>query len=541
MLNLYKLKNAQQGYILVVALLVMLFIGAIVISTVTSTSTEERVATSNLHLASLESALYQGLYTVEAQAKKTDLSGETNPVEMCNEIYSDLNTKLKGVVKNFQTNSPESADVYWKLAGLNESCADYKVRVNLVAWQGNENSPIAKLEGRGQIYLDKVSDGSVGNGPADTPTGEVKELAGVSGSLKRIMGDNVATSSGTVKASLVGARIEGNIKAKEIKSTWFGRIKSDKKEIDKSITDDPLKLANFINNSFFYTDKTKKDEKKLTALTPKEFKFKSSTGSFDRNIGVYPITRGVITPEGLTVYNAKDSKDIEVIFPFYEPVDPAFLGRVECCNTKINPGCDKNCPAIKLAVLDKLTVNRGGVWVNRDKPTLRISGGDVVIYVKGDVWLGGFSKLHIDNDSSLTLIVDGVFTMSDLFEFTNKNITNNKGAPLFTLLSNGNNNNRIIKAVNIMGIRPLYGMIYSVSDITVSGFGDIQGQVFGKNITATLGGSIGYREFGRVSDDDTAGDSSTDTGDEGGGGSDQGTSSDPTFTPKLDVNFEINY
>ncbi|WP_150112002.1 DUF7305 domain-containing protein [Marinospirillum insulare] len=474
------------------------------------------------------------MYTVEAHAKRTNLSDKNNQTAVCNDVYDELNTKLKGVANNFQSSSAKNADVYWKLANLNQKCGDDEIAVELVAWQGKETAPIIKLIGKGRLEINQIGGGG---GTASEPGEEVQQN-GVTSNLQKIMGNNVATSSGTIKASLIGARIEGNVKAKnKIRTSWFGRIRGDKREIDKTITSDPLELAKFIDESEFYIDENKIDSKKIAKLNKTKFKFKSSSRLFDRNIGIYPITRGVITPQGLTVYDAKERKDIEVDFPFYEPVDASFLGRVACCDAKKNPGCNESCPAKKLAVLDQLTINRGGIWINGDKPTLRISGGDVILYVKGDVWLGGFSKLHIDNDSSLTLIVDGTFTQSGLFEFTNRNITNNRGAPLFTLLSNGGNRN-ILKAVNIMGIRPIYGMIYAVSDITVSGSGDIQGQVFGNNVTATLGGSIRYKEFGKASDDATG---NFDDPPDGGNSEDESGEGGSGYTPQLDINFEIIY
>ena len=170
--------------------------------------------------------------------------------------------------------------------------------------------------------------------------------------------------------------------------------------------------------------------------------------------------------------------------------------------------------------LDEFKIKSGG-----KDPSLTISGGRVILFIDGDVEMDGGASMQIDSDSSLTLIVTGEFKLTGGFEFLNKNAVNDKGEPLFTLLSSNTN---LTSAVQITGGTKLYGVVYSLSDLNLGGSGTIVGQAFGANINASGGTAIDYQPaFGN--------------GDTGENGDASGGSGGNAFTPELDSDFEINY
>ncbi|NLW05094.1 MAG: hypothetical protein GX029_07710 [Pseudomonadaceae bacterium] len=164
---------------------------------------------------------------------------------------------------------------------------------------------------------------------------------------------------------------------------------------------------------------------------------------------------------------------------------------------------------INLRVFEDFKINSGG-----NDPSLRVSGGRVVLFINGDVEMNGGASIQIDSDSSLTLIVTGDFKLTGGFEFLNKSAVNNKGEPLFTLLSTFIGKKG---AVKISGGTKLYGVIYALSDLDLGGSGTLVGQAFGANINANGGTAVEYQQA-------VAGDSS-----------------DSSYSPELDSNFQIDY
>lgn len=526
-----KKRNTQQGYILVVALIAMLFIGAVFVASSNRSGTEERVATSQLHAASLESAIYAGMYRVEITTRKSKNAGGDSAASVCEAIKSELSDALLGIEKTFQTATDNNPAVYWKLVKLG-GCKDYtgddpkvekEFQFNLIAWQGDESKPISRIAGNGKIFIKNTSAGP--NGEENCPEGN---CAGIYSGLTEILKDNAAKSSGTITAT-GGAKIVGNTTGNEIKvdggaevvggnltyqnldvPSWYQWKEDDfwynlagKNKLAEAIKVDPLGLKKAINESFFTDESGKKIP--LTGLTKTRVKdeFNRLAGGKKVEIGQWPFQRATLKPTRLEVYNddhrAKTNQNVTL--PFYQPV--SFLGE-----------------DIALMALDEFKIKSGG-----KDPSLTISGGRVILFIDGDVEMDGGASMQIDSDSSLTLIVTGKFTLTGGFKFLNKNAVNDYGEPLFTLLSSNTN---LTSAVQITGGTKLYGVVYSLSDLNLGGSGTIVGQAFGANINASGGTAIDYQPaFGN--------------GDTGENGDASGGSGGKAFTPELDSDFEINY
>ncbi|MGP9768008.1 DUF7305 domain-containing protein [Halomonas sp. AOP13-D3-9] len=146
-------------------------------------------------------------------------------------------------------------------------------------------------------------------------------------------------------------------------------------------------------------------------------------------------------------------------------------------------------------------------------PSLRVSGGDVVIVVDGDFTMGGGGPgLVIDPDSSLTVFVAGQTDFGSVLNMSSANSINSNGKPTFSLFSgykgagngvNFSSSNRVVANV--------YAPYTGVSVNSGSGF---FGSVRGRSVSVSGGGSVVYDEL-LV---DAFGDSENGTPEEGNNG-----------------------
>jgi hypothetical protein len=142
-----------------------------------------------------------------------------------------------------------------------------------------------------------------------------------------------------------------------------------------------------------------------------------------------------------------------------------------------------------LYAVDELRLQSGG----QGDPTLKIEGGDVVIYVAGDVRFAGGTSLEIADDSSLTLIVEGKTTITGGFDFMNDEVLNENGDAIFTLLSNYSHNSPNATAVKLSGGGHILGAVYAAhSNIDITGGSYIRGQALGPNINISGGTGVYY-------------------------------------------------
>lgn len=507
-------RNTQQGYILVVALISMLFVGAVFVASTNRSGTEERVATSQLHAASLESAIYAGMYRVEKVSEKaSNEENQTKAKMLCLDVETGINALPKK--QEFQAATDQEAGIFWEVSSVEAECdlEVPKVYFGMVAWQGDEGKPISRLVGKGKIFIKDTGGSGSGSGSG----------SGVLGGLSAALGNNATTSSGEIKL-LGSGKIEGNAVGNKIniegggssikgnlayqdisvqdylkERSWYKN--SDKTLLEEAIAVDPLELEKAVNESY-YTDN---NNKKTPLLELPETHLKTAFGNLFKGsnveMGQSPFQKASITPEIFEVYNAEwDVKDYqEVDIPIYSPV--SFLGE-----------------DIDLRVLKDFKIKNGG-----PRPSLTVSGGRVILFIDGDVDFRGGTSIKIDDDSSLTLIVTGTTSIGSGFQFPNGKPTNNSGEPSFTLLST---NKTPASAVIISGNSKFYGVVYSISDVKVIESGGIEGQVFGNNITVSGNSKISFQanEFGDVHIPPS-----------------DGASGESKFSPELDSDFEINY
>lgn len=127
-------------------------------------------------------------------------------------------------------------------------------------------------------------------------------------------------------------------------------------------------------------------------------------------------------------------------------------------------------------------------------PSLRVSGGDVVIVVDGDFMMGGGGPgLVIDSDSSLTVFVSGRIDFGSVLNMPESNSINLNGEPTFSLFSgysgagtgvNFNSSNQVVANV--------YAPYATVSVNSGAGF---FGSVKGRSVNVSGDGSIVYDEL----------------------------------------------
>ena len=136
---------------------------------------------------------------------------------------------------------------------------------------------------------------------------------------------------------------------------------------------------------------------------------------------------------------------------------------------------------------------------------LHIEGGDVVIYVKGDINIGGNSSITIAEDSSLTFITDGRFSVGGSGRIVpdsghSSYTVNTEGKPYFSMysgfsesacLSNNCNN----AGVNLTGNTSLPGVIYApLANINTTGSGALFGSAIGLTVNVSGAGGVHYDE-----------------------------------------------
>jgi|AntRauTorcE11897_2_1112592.scaffolds.fasta_scaffold01020_5 cytoskeletal protein CcmA (bactofilin family) len=457
----------QRGFILPLALMMMLFVGVVVITSSERTGLETRKSQSKVPIATLQAAFDAGSIHIRREAESYDLTGAA---ERCQELYNYLNN-----LEEQQWGETESgSSVRWKVKKQElKECDGNLLKVTLESWKESGNEVIARLDS--SMTIEFTEDAS--------PPGGIKE------SLANIMEDNAATSSGTLTVK-GGGKVTGDAKTNQVEVKGGGSIEGsnlsyiganipnwyqwqgddfwynsiEKEEMPSPIQADPAGLKAAVETAY-YTDLSGNEIllKELPQVTISE---SLSDLHSKKEIGQYPFQKARLSPSQLEVYNADWQAEEwqNVDLKFYDPV--SFMGE-----------------SINIGVVEDFNIKSGG-----STPSLRVFGGDVYLYVDGDVELSGGASMQIEDDSSLTLIVNGEFKLTGGFEFTEESAANDKGEPRFSVLSVSDSK----KAVKITGGTKLYGLVYSISELDLGGSGTIVGQAFGNNITVTGGTGIEF-------------------------------------------------
>lgn len=126
-------------------------------------------------------------------------------------------------------------------------------------------------------------------------------------------------------------------------------------------------------------------------------------------------------------------------------------------------------------------------------PSLRVSGGDVVIVVDGDFAMGGGSGLTIDNDSSLTVFVAGRIDVGNVLNMSESKSLNQQGKPTFSLFSSYSGTDI---GVNFNSSTRVIANVYApYANVSVNLEDDFFGSIRGRSIQVSGKGSIVYDEL----------------------------------------------
>lgn len=126
---------------------------------------------------------------------------------------------------------------------------------------------------------------------------------------------------------------------------------------------------------------------------------------------------------------------------------------------------------------------------------LTISGGDVVLFVDGDFSIGGNTKIQVDPGSSLTVVVTGRFDLAGSVVVNNNHPVDANGKLPFSLYSSYEQTTAAgtLDGIRIRGNTDLAGVVYApLSHVSVSGSGDLFGQVRGKTVEVSGAGGVHY-------------------------------------------------
>jgi len=116
--------------------------------------------------------------------------------------------------------------------------------------------------------------------------------------------------------------------------------------------------------------------------------------------------------------------------------------------------------------------------------TVTISGGDITIYITGDITLGNSAELGIENDASLVLYLGGDF------EGKNSSTVNNETQDAQKLKIYGLDSCETIRFKNSSD---LYGAIYAPNaDVVMDNSADIYGSVVSKSFEQRNSGTFNY-------------------------------------------------
>ncbi|HDZ49466.1 hypothetical protein LCGC14_0265470 [marine sediment metagenome] len=127
-------------------------------------------------------------------------------------------------------------------------------------------------------------------------------------------------------------------------------------------------------------------------------------------------------------------------------------------------------------------------------PSLRVSGGDVVIVVDGDFTMGGGGPgLVIDSNSSLTVFVSGRIDFGSVLNMPASNSINLNGNPTFSLFSGYSGTGT---GVNFSSSNRVVANVYApYTTVSVNSGAGFFGSVKGRSVNVSGSGSIVYDEL----------------------------------------------
>ncbi|MDF9435250.1 DUF7305 domain-containing protein [Chromohalobacter israelensis] len=161
-------------------------------------------------------------------------------------------------------------------------------------------------------------------------------------------------------------------------------------------------------------------------------------------------------------------------------------------------------------VLDSFSLNGSANFV--------VDGGDMTLYVKGDVDIGGGATFNVAEGSSLKIVTEGRFNLGSNLNVASESPTDDDGNPILSLYSTYDDEGASgwNAGVNITGASAFKGTIFAPrSTVNVAGSGALYGAVKGRRVEVNGGAGIHYDEALMESSVGT-GDGGTDGGAGGG-------------------------
>lgn len=471
----------QQGFTLLIVLVALLVLGGIVITATDITGSKQREASSQVTKASLDAAIYAGYNYTKRLLEEVD--GNSTSRSLLCDASQNLLTNKASDEKVFLNHTNSSQKISWKIVDIEKNCASqnnafsYKIK----AWQGIEAKPINIAYAKARLDIDI----DVGKGPA--------------GALKGTLGDRAVTTGGEL--SLKGnARVEGSTLSDELNFTgssridaidlegysnkseyntikhdgkiglpsWYNGFGAGMEQIDRTqeeeleeLPDDPLGLMNELNN-MYYTEPSgkKRDLEWLKKKTPTF----GTAGGLTTNVFLTPTSmerRGKLLGLKRPIETTK----------FFKPV--TFFEQ------DVSMGFTRGLA---------LSSNNG----------LTVSGGDVYLYIDGNLTFGGGSSLDIEPDSSLTIVVTGDVNIYGGFIYKFDSSFNTKGEPIFSILATNERRSWSdvfgYESVRLRNSAKHRGLIYSLSDVRLTGDAEIKGQLYAENVSIENSSRIIYEK-----------------------------------------------
>ncbi|MBZ5877543.1 DUF7305 domain-containing protein [Chromohalobacter israelensis] len=147
-----------------------------------------------------------------------------------------------------------------------------------------------------------------------------------------------------------------------------------------------------------------------------------------------------------------------------------------------------------------------------------VDGGDMTLYVKGGIDIGGGATFNVAEGSSLKIVTEGRFNLGSNLNVASESPTDDDGNPILSLYSTYDDEGASgwNAGVNITGASAFKGTIFAPrSTVNVAGSGALYGAVKGRRVEVNGGAGIHYDEALMESSVGT-GDGGTDGGAGGG-------------------------
>ncbi|WP_280564404.1 polymer-forming cytoskeletal protein [Chromohalobacter sp. 48-RD10] len=126
-----------------------------------------------------------------------------------------------------------------------------------------------------------------------------------------------------------------------------------------------------------------------------------------------------------------------------------------------------------------------------------VDGGDMTLYVKGGIGIGGGATFNVAEGSSLKIVTEGRFNLGSNLNVASDSPTDDDGNPILSLYSTYDDNgvNGWNAGVNISGRSAFKGTIFApYSTVNVAAGGGLYGAVKGRRVEVRGGAGIHYDE-----------------------------------------------